>query len=329
MGMGKTLTCLALIASTLKSAQAFALEPLPPPIPPPVVANETFAKFHLTGKEQAKLRRESEAAADACARACRPKVKSHATLIVCPLSTISNWTYQFREHWAGQVVVVGGGGSVSPIPSAPAAGTPVTPSPGTPASALCSMGPLYSAESLLATDSRGHALPSMSNLAPPRNDVLPAMRNASVAHVQAAPTPFCNGQGPRPYRIYVYHGSSRRPEPMYLADFDTVITTFSTLATEFSRQCKSNTCEDDDDSIMEIDEHSNTFGKPKKGVKRKRGATAARDVASPLQSVCWFRVVLDEAQCVCLPASSGGLSTDHYLLQFYQGDRNNHLSGLL
>jgi SWI/SNF-related matrix-associated actin-dependent regulator of chromatin subfamily A3 len=332
MGLGKTITCVSLIATTLNSAQAFAAEPLPPPIPPPAVANESsldadhfknavwglpttsgrVTKSHLTAKEQAKLKRESEAAADVYTRACRLKVKSRATLIVCPLSTISNWEDQFREHWAGQVTVVGGGGGVPPTPGAPAAGTSVTPSPGTPASALCSMGPLTA--SLLATESRGHALPSMPNLAPPRNDVLPAMPNVSAAHAQAVPTPFLNGQGPRPCRIYVYHGNSRRPDPLFLADFDAVITTFSTLATEFSRQCKSNTCEDDDDSIMEIDEHGNTFGKPKKGVKRKKGITAACDVASPLQSVCWFRVVLDEAQYVCLLASSVGLLTEYYLL---------------
>ncbi len=42
-----------------------------------------------------------------------------------------------------------------------------------------------------------------------------------------------------PFRIYVYHGNARRPDPAFLADFDAVITTYATLASEYSKQMRS------------------------------------------------------------------------------------------
>lgn len=134
-------------------------------------------------------------------------------------------------------------------------------------------------------------------------------------------------------RVYVYHGASRRPDASYLADFDAVITTYSTLAVEYSRQVKSlepirqaqaqvqaraEEDEDDDDDgdgsdsgssdggIEEVDQYGEVINaggsgrkKSKKGVKRKKpGAmfTVGPEATSPLQSVNWFRIVLDEAQ---------------------------------
>jgi SNF2 family DNA or RNA helicase len=109
--------------------------------------------------------------------------------------------------------------------------------------------------------------------------------------------------------VYIYHGNARRPDPRYLANFDVVITTFSTLASEFSRQNKSvqpeEEEEDSSDGIIAIDgelpgTHTFKLSKPKKNVKRKKttNGTSTPAVCSALQAVHWFRVVLDEAQYV-------------------------------
>ncbi|KAF8756200.1 SNF2 family N-terminal domain [Rhizoctonia solani] len=198
----------------------------------------------------------SRTAVEDAQRAARLKTTSRATLIVCPLSTVANWEDQFRDHWAGEVVIVGG---------------------------------------------------------------------TECAH------------GAERIRVYVYHGASRRPDPAYLADFDAVITTYSTLAVEYSRQVKSlepiraaqaqarqeEDDEDDDDGegsdnsassdgIEETDQYGEVIGsarkKVKKGVKRKKpGAmfTVGPEATSPLQSVNWFRIVLDEAHSIKEPTTIG------------------------
>jgi SNF2 family DNA or RNA helicase len=98
-----------------------------------------------------------------------------------------------------------------------------------------------------------------------------------------------------PLRVYVYHGNARRLDPTFLADFDVVITTYSTLATEFSKQSRS--LEDGDDGVSDSGNEANGKpGKPSKTGKRKRPATNGTEATSPLQSVHWFRVILDEAQ---------------------------------
>ncbi|KZO92819.1 hypothetical protein CALVIDRAFT_540702 [Calocera viscosa TUFC12733] len=56
-------------------------------------------------------------------------------------------------------------------------------------------------------------------------------------------------------RVYVYHGNARRPDPEFLADFDVVITTYSTLATEFSRQMRTGASAEDSE-----DESGNESG---------------------------------------------------------------------
>jgi SNF2 family DNA or RNA helicase len=98
-----------------------------------------------------------------------------------------------------------------------------------------------------------------------------------------------------PLRVYVYHGNARRLDPNFLADFDVVITTYSTLATEFSKQTRS--LEDGDDGASDSGNEAN--GKPAKATKtgkRKRPTTNGTEATSPLQGVHWFRVILDEAQ---------------------------------
>jgi SNF2 family DNA or RNA helicase len=189
-------------------------------------------------------------------RACRIKVKSRATLIICPLSTVANWEDQFREHWKGEVTVFGGNGSCPAQPT----GQPPTPS-------------------IPAENQQPSGSPS------------PRIRTGA------------------PLRIYIYHGNARRPDPSFLADFDAVITTYSTLASEFSKQSRSTAVPEDDEdegnsseATMEMDDSGNPIvklSKPKKGTKRKKTsaiAASATEIPSALQSVHWFRVVLDEAQ---------------------------------
>ncbi|KAI0322699.1 SNF2 family N-terminal domain-containing protein [Amylostereum chailletii] len=248
MGLGKTITCVSLIASTLGSAKQFEQTPLEAPPPPP--PTDALSPSHFTGsvwgmpntpspslpavslKAKARETKEHDSAQAQYTRACRIKVKSRATLIICPLSTVSNWEDQFREHWNGSVTVLGGSGTCE--------------GPG-----------------LTSNDQQ-----------------MVSKTNSSL-------------------RVYVYHGNARRPDPVFLGNCDVVITTFSTLASEYSKQSRSKAVVDDDgdssDSAIEF-VGSNVPSK-KKPAKRKRAANGAEST-SPLQSVFWFRVVLDEAHSI-------------------------------
>jgi SWI/SNF-related matrix-associated actin-dependent regulator of chromatin subfamily A3 len=277
MGLGKTIACVSLIAATLNSAQAFAASPHDIPSPPPLPSSDSLDASHFAGsvwhipipevgssqKAKAKAAKNLEKLEAEYARASRIKGKSRATLVVCPLSTVSNWEDQFREHWRGEVSVFGGSGG------------------------LC----------LPSTSSHSLSLSSLSF-------------SAADTQPEAKPTRVHQGD---PLRVYVYHGNARRPDPAFLADFDAVITTYATLASEFSKQNRStsNADEEEDDCNssegaggVDIDEHGNQvlrLPKTKKGgLKRKKLSALASngtpETASPLQSIHWFRVILDEAQ---------------------------------
>ncbi|KAJ7225691.1 SNF2 family N-terminal domain-containing protein [Mycena pura] len=268
MGLGKTITCVSLIAATLDSARKFAMTPTEPPSLPR--GSEPLNASHFSGsvwnmpddslsaKAKAKAARVQEKLEAGHIRASRIKTKSRASLIICPLSTVANWEDQFREHWGGEVTVVGGAG-------------------------VC----------------------------------VPATPSQTMAQALAHPSTYVDGSKPRvrggaPLRVYIYHGNARRPDPTYLADFDAVITTYATLASEYSKQNKSiaSTEADDDDedssdgAAVEIDERGNQvlkLPKPKKGgLKRKKSGFmgGALEASSALQSIHWFRVVLDEAHCI-------------------------------
>ncbi|TFY59845.1 hypothetical protein EVJ58_g5522 [Rhodofomes roseus] len=291
MGLGKTITCVSLIAATLPSARQYAATPIVRPSALPEPSEPTLTADHFAGsvwgmptqhgqgsssKGKAKSSREQDREDAGYARACRIKVRTRATLIICPLSTVSNWEDQFREHWRGEVQVVGGGGGVGGGGSA-TSGTS-TPCP--------------------------NALPNGSGL------YTFATSSASTL-VKAEPhTTLGRIREGAPLRVYVYHGNARRPDPTFLADFDAVITTYSTLASEFSKQTKSMaSAEDDDDEDdnssdgerLEVDERGNQFiklSKPKKAGKKRKKCGNGVEVTSPLQSVDWFRVVLDEAHSI-------------------------------
>ncbi|EGO04472.1 hypothetical protein SERLA73DRAFT_82405 [Serpula lacrymans var. lacrymans S7.3] len=287
MGLGKTITCVSLIAATLESARAFASHPLDRPLIPSDrgVCNHSLPTSHFAGavwgmsetldlssgsKGNAKVTKAQDKLEAEYTRACRIKVKSRATLIICPLSTVSNWEDQFREHWRGDVMVVGGGG-VSCLSAT--ACQPLT-SPPPPSS-----------------------FPSFTI------DTKPDIKASSGRKQEGIPL-----------RVYVYHGNARRPDPSFLADFDAVITTYATLASEYSKQSKSITSveaddEEDDGSSdgggIDIDERGNQvlrLPKPKRaGMKRKKSGASlggAGEATSALQTVHWFRVVLDEAHSI-------------------------------
>lgn len=283
MGLGKTITCVSLIAATLSIARDFAAQPVATIAPPPprqceAVPAANFADSvwgmpdpinpgptPTSAKGKAKAAKAQDRMEADYARACRIKTRSRATLIICPLSTVSNWEDQFREHWRGEVTVFGGSGGIC-LPHA-------------------------TAQSM-----------SQMSISQTPSDVKP----------EPKPTRLREGN---PLRVYVYHGNARRPDPAFLADFDAVITTYATLASEFSKQNRSRTVaeedQDEDDAGssdgfggIDMDEHGNAtirLPKPKKGgLKRKKSSMSLManvvEAVSALQSIHWFRVVLDEAQ---------------------------------
>lgn len=283
MGLGKTITCVSLIAATLPASLAFATAPFEV-IPPPPPRHDVPNAVHFAGtvwgmpeepsppaptshKAKAKAERQQERAEAEYARSCRIKVKSRATLIICPLSTVSNWEDQFREHWKGEVFVVGGNG------------------------ALCAQ----------------QTTPVSSSQAS-SSSLITMHQDENVKPEEDKPKRIREG---RSIRVYIYHGNARRPDPAFLADFDAVITTYATLASEFSKQSRSLlTAEDEEDENdsdqggVDIDDNGNQvlrLPKPKKGMlKRKKAmlstANNPAEIPSALQSIHWFRVVLDEAQ---------------------------------
>lgn len=281
MGLGKTITCVSLIAATMDSAQVFTSHSTAPPpqTPPDPGQDEVLPAAHFSGrvwgmpevsrvslsaKDQAKATREQEKREEEYTRACRIKARSRATLIICPLSTVSNWEDQLREHWKGSVSIYGGSCPTVPLPSA---STPTAPS-----------------------------TPSSSSHAPPPQS-----------------TPMAT-DGPASMKVYIYHGNARRPDPLFLADFDVVITTYATLASEFSKQNRSTKAGDeeeeeggstDDAGGVDFDEKGNAIirlpkSKATKPLKRKKSSFTFKDteLSSALQSVHWFRVVLDEAHSI-------------------------------
>ncbi|KAL1748579.1 SNF2 family N-terminal domain-containing protein [Schizophyllum fasciatum] len=265
MGLGKTITCVSLIANTLQAAHAFANTPLERAALPengvdddpdgPQFAGSVWGMptqyGGISAKEKAKQQRLSERQAADYARCCRIKTKSRATLIICPLSTVSNWEDQLKEHWRGEVRVTGG------------------------ASGTC---------------------------------VPVAFSSMSLASAPGTPAEQAPYQPGGAFKVYVYHGNARRPDPAFLADFDAVITTYATLATEFSKQAKSIASQeaegeeesDNDSGGVEYDERGNPtlrLPKARAGMKRKKPCGTAEQ-PSALQSIHWFRVVLDEAHCI-------------------------------
>lgn len=264
MGLGKTLSVVSLIAATRSAANQWhdkkleTISPVAsddegkPELPASVMTTKVFGMPEgaevVEGSKAKKRRRDKES--DEATRIRRSQLvrRSKATLLVCPMSTITNWEDQLREHWDGKVEVVGG-----------------------------------------------------QSVEKKKKDDKPVDKDDLL-------------------RVYIYHGTSRRADPRFLAEFDVVITSYATLANEYSKQCATadddtstpathTTANSDDDTK---DSSCNSPAKPGKSeppkplalekalnqTKKKGGRRRGTPEPSPLQSVDWFRVVLDEAHSI-------------------------------
>lgn len=247
----------------------------------------SIASDGLSAKAKARVQKDHEKWEAEYARARRIKIRSRATLIVCPLSTVVNWEDQFKEHWAGEVQVVGG------------AGVPLSGSQ----TCLSQIAP--------GSTCGGPYADPLGSCHKPNETPRPG---SSSDFPSTSTTAARKSKRGNPLKVYVYHGNARCPDPKLLADFDAVITTYATLASEYSKQTRSITVQDADEDdgeesgegynegMVEVDEMGNQIirlPKAKKGNKRKKNAaffSGVVEASSPLQSIHWFRVVLDEAQ---------------------------------
>lgn len=85
MGLGKTLSILSLVATTLEDAEVWSRqEPIQPQAPPPKKKGEPSRQFNVPAPVPLQLTH--------LRRNGRP------TLLVCPLSTINNWEEQIKMH---------------------------------------------------------------------------------------------------------------------------------------------------------------------------------------------------------------------------------------
>ncbi|KAL2467254.1 SNF2 domain-containing protein/helicase domain-containing protein/zinc finger protein-related [Abeliophyllum distichum] len=103
--------------------------------------------------------------------------------------------------------------------------------------------------------------------------------------------------------VLVYHGSNRTKDPLELAKYDVVLTTYSIVSMEVPKQPLVN--EDDD----EIEAESRFYGRKRNHVETKKSSKSRKSkkgidnelletISGPLAKVGWFRVVLDEAQSI-------------------------------
>ncbi|KAI3456289.1 hypothetical protein Pfo_012952 [Paulownia fortunei] len=108
--------------------------------------------------------------------------------------------------------------------------------------------------------------------------------------------------------VLVYHGSNRTKDPLELAKYDVVITTYAIVTMEVPKQP---VVDDNDDQIgtpfkgfsssKKRKLLETTSGKkPSTGKKSKKGIDneLLETISGPLAKVGWFRVVLDEAQSI-------------------------------
>jgi SWI/SNF-related matrix-associated actin-dependent regulator of chromatin subfamily A3 len=267
MGLGKTITSVSLIAATLQVAKAFEVVPLVPPKPPiPVHHESDLTAEHFGGRVWGMPSPSTSTSTSAKAKAKEARAQDLAEeqyARVCRIKCRSRATLvvcplSTVANWEDQFREHWGG----TVQVLGGSGSCTTPDLGATQTTLTAM---------------------FANCAD--TDTHPADDRNTVSREKKG----------IPLRVYVYHGNARRLDPTFLADFDVVITTYSTLATEFSKQTRS--LEDGDEVASDSGTEAN--GKPAKTTKtgkRKRPATNGTEATSPLQSVHWFRVILDEAQ---------------------------------
>jgi len=267
MGLGKTISTVSLIAVTLRAAKAFEVVPLVPPVPPPPLPQESdLTAEHFAGSVWGMPAPSTSSVSTAKAKAKEAKAHdlaeeqyARACRIKCKSrATLVVCPLSTVANWEDQFREHWNG----PVYVSGGSGSSTNPDPGSTQPTLISM---FSN----GTDADGQ----------PSDDGTTSSREKQCTSL----------------RVYVYHGNARRPDPTFLADFDVVITTYSTLATEYSKQTRS--LEDGEDVASDSGNEANgKAAKSTKNGKRKRPTPNGTEATSPLQSVHWFRVVLDEAQ---------------------------------
>ncbi|GAA5833114.1 hypothetical protein JCM3766R1_001399 [Sporobolomyces carnicolor] len=305
MGLGKTIVVISLVCTTLADARDWAAgRPTKDKHDsrldaPPNSKNgqavsvgefsgnlygapraEDLVPPHTSKQKKAREKREKKKEEAIDDRFKIVECRSRATLIVCPLSTVQNWECQFEEHT--RAVEDEDGGKVFEIKDDDAA--------------VEELKEKYGLEREDSDDSMKR------EFTPPP----PTSKTAKKEKKKAL-------------SIYVYHGASRTNDPLKLADHDVVLTTFSTLGSEYSKQVKILEKKEEEEEkakervALEREEQENGiqviygFGpdgeileqpeedKPKPKRKRKRVEGSG---ISPLQAVQWYRVVLDEAHII-------------------------------
>ncbi|XP_073058649.1 helicase-like transcription factor CHR28 isoform X1 [Primulina eburnea] len=108
--------------------------------------------------------------------------------------------------------------------------------------------------------------------------------------------------------VLVYHGSNRTKDPLEVAKYDVVLTTYAIVSMEVPKQPVVN--ENDDQTGAPFKGFSSgkkrelletmSDKKPSRSKKRNRGIDEElyESISGPLAKVGWFRVVLDEAQSI-------------------------------
>lgn len=275
----------------------------------------------LSKKALAKRKREEKREGAQETRYSKLVTRSRATLIVCPLSTVQNWESQFEEHTARKGDVAGKGrkwevldeeGNVVEV-SMDVGGEDKVKAEETSRRIRTSSG-----------KGKGKAKGKGKGKASGEEDDDSFGDDSGSDDDSDASTSSTSTSGKRALSIYVYHGNSRIMDPLKLANHDVVITTFSTLGTEFSKQQRAEDEREEEEAarlkaeqggsdeepieVFGFDEDGGIIetqpgevvpaGKPlkkKKVPKRPRKKVEGSGV-SPLQQIQWFRVVLDEAQ---------------------------------
>uniref|UniRef100_A0A1J3GKA5 Putative SWI/SNF-related matrix-associated actin-dependent regulator of chromatin subfamily A member 3-like 2 n=1 Tax=Noccaea caerulescens TaxID=107243 RepID=A0A1J3GKA5_NOCCA len=108
--------------------------------------------------------------------------------------------------------------------------------------------------------------------------------------------------------VLVYHGSSRTKDPLELAKYDVVVTTYAIVSMEVPKQPLVDN--ENEEKGREHDGGADAAGyfsnkkrkyppdSQKKSSKKKKHGDRDESLSGPLAKVSWFRVVLDEAQSI-------------------------------
>ncbi|CAI9787921.1 unnamed protein product [Fraxinus pennsylvanica] len=100
--------------------------------------------------------------------------------------------------------------------------------------------------------------------------------------------------------VLVYHGSNRTKDPVELAKYDVVLTTYSIVSMEVPKQPLVDEYEDEIESESRFYGRKRNYPENKKSSKSKKSKKGIDNelLSGPLAKVGWFRVVLDEAQSI-------------------------------